>query len=363
MRIKKGNIMKKEFDNSYVENSTLNAFVRNLVENKYTARNLLGVIKTINPNNFEVQTPEMPVTQKSIISNPKTEMLEESKYGGYNYRSDFILNFKNKETADLFESIYVHLIKSAKEKSLTMEQKRLLEDDRNTQARMTEKKEVGIKNFEIKNNGKGAVLIRMDSPIFLNTRSNNPEEARRMGESKVFSQIFEEITNAALNSGLYQSQSTSINNLQKRVAKNVYVNQEGRAIVPTRDTKKALSVFAIERSDQLSELIREDIQKSRTRMLNTKLMALQRDTAESLMTLEDSKVSKILQEQREISQRKINNNSEGGLRGLLRNISSNLKQKQDNVVGITGDNYELPSESAEVKSKNNNNYKPKMAHQ
>ena len=29
--------MKKEFDNSYVENSTLNAFVRNLVENKYTA--------------------------------------------------------------------------------------------------------------------------------------------------------------------------------------------------------------------------------------------------------------------------------------------------------------------------------------
>ena len=76
--------MKKEFDNSYVENSTLNAFVRNLVENKYTARNLLGVIKTINPNNFEVQTPEMPATQKSIISNPKTEMLKEAKYGGYN---------------------------------------------------------------------------------------------------------------------------------------------------------------------------------------------------------------------------------------------------------------------------------------
>tara|TARA_Y100001956_G_C4117934_1_gene185882 strand:+ start:234 stop:1307 length:1074 start_codon:yes stop_codon:yes gene_type:complete len=356
--------MKKEFDNSYVENSTLNAFVRNLVENKYTARNLLGVIKTINPNNFEVQTPEMPATQKSIISNPKTEMLKEAKYGGYNgynYRSDFILNFKNKETADLFESIYVHLIKSVKEKSLTIEQKRLLEDDRNTQTRMTEKKEVGIKNFEIKNNGKGAVLIRMDSPIFLNTRSNDPEEARRMGESKVFSQIFEEITNAALNSGLYQSQSNSINNLQKRVSKNVYINEEGRAIVPTKDTKKALSVFAIERSDKLSELIREEIQKSRTRMLNTKLMALQRDTAESLMTLEDSKVSKILQEQREISQRKINNNKKSGLRSLLRNISSNIKQTVDNVVNITGDNYELPSEPTKVKSKNNNNYKPKMA--
>ena len=35
------------------------------------------------------------------------------------------------------------------EPSLTIEQKRLLEDDRNTQTRMTEKKEVGIKNFEI----------------------------------------------------------------------------------------------------------------------------------------------------------------------------------------------------------------------
>lgn len=353
--------MKKEFDNSYIENSTLNAFVRNLVENKYTARNLLGVIKTINPNNFENQSPEMPSSQKSIITNTKTEMLEGIKQGGFNYRSDFILNFKNKETADLFENIYTHLIKSAKEKSLTQEQKSLLEKDKNTQARINEKKEIGIKNFELKNNGKGAVLIKMDRPIFLNIKSNNMEDVRKVGESRVFSQIFEEITNAALNSGLYESQNNSINNLQKRVAKNVYINEEGRAIVPTKDTKKALNLFAIERSDQLSELIRDEIQKSKTRMLNTKLMALQRDTAESLMTIEDSEVSKILQKQKEISQRKINNNNSGGFRNLLRNITSNLKQSVENVVSITDSDYEVPnSRKTENKVRNNNN-KPRMA--
>tara|TARA_Y100000034_G_scaffold46345_1_gene57018 strand:- start:4653 stop:5720 length:1068 start_codon:yes stop_codon:yes gene_type:complete len=352
--------MKKEFDNSYLENSTLNAFVRNIVENKYTARNLLGVIKTINPDNLESQKEEMNPSQKAIISNPKTEKLEESKYGGFNYRSDFVLNFKNKETANLFENIYNNLIKSEKNKSLTSEQRKLLEDDKNTQARINEKNEIGIKDFKIKNNGKGAVLIKMDKPIFLNTKSNNPEEARRMGESKVFSQIFEEVTNAALNSGLYQSHNNSVNNLQKRVSKNVYINEEGRAIVPTKDTKKALGLFAIERSDVLSELIKEEIKKSSTRMLNTKLMALQRDTAESLMTLEESKIAKILKEQKEISQRKLNN-PEGVLRGMLRSVSNDIKQKVQNVVKITGGDYEKPNtDRPERKRRATNTLKPKM---
>lgn len=352
--------MKKEFDNSYIENSSLNAFVRNLVENKYTARNLLGIIKTINPNNLEKQTQEMPLSKKSIITNSKKEVLEGSKEDGFSYRSDFVLNFKNKETADLFENIYINLIKSEKENPLTITQKKLLEDNKNTKARINEKKEIGIKNFELKNNGKGAILIKMDKKIFLDIKSNDIEEVRKMGESRVFSQIFEEVTNAALNSGLYASQNNSVNNLQKRVSKNVYINEEGRAIVPTKDTKKALNLFAIERNDKLSELIREEIQQSKTRMLNTKLMALQRDTAESLMTIEDSEISKILKKQKEISQRKINNGNAGGLRSLLRNISNDITQSVKNVANITSGDYELPN-SVKNKNKERNNYKPKLA--
>lgn len=352
--------MKKEFDNSYLENSTLNAFVRNIVENKYTARNLLGVIKTINPDNLESQKEEMNPSQKSIISNPKTESLEKVKENQFSYRSDFVLNFKNKETANLFENIYINLIKLSREKPLTKEQEELLKIDKASQARIQEKNGIGIKKFELKNNGKGAVLIKMDSPILLRTVTDDPKEARRMGESKVFSQIFEEVTNAALNSGLYQNHNNSVNNLQKRVSKNVYINEEGRAIVPTKDTKKALGLFAIERSDKLSELIKGEIQKSSTRMLNTKLMALQRDTAESLMTLEESKIAKILKEQKEISQRKLNN-PEGVLRGMLRSVSNDIKQKVQNVVKITGGDYEKPNtDRPERKRRATNTLKPKM---